>query len=71
MGLQEIGLANNQLTGSMGSGPFGWADMDMDGLSKEAKKAFAQESFGALRHARHDSLKEFDDVDYENLLRLD
>ena len=45
--------------------------MDMDGLSKEAKKAFAQQSFGALRHAQHDSLKEFDDVDYDNLLGLD
>ena len=45
--------------------------MDMDGLSKDAKKAFAQESFGALRHSLHDSLREFDDVDYENLLGLD
>ena len=45
--------------------------MDMDGLSKEAKKAFAQQAFGKLRDSQHDSLREFDDVDYDNLLGLD
>ena len=45
--------------------------MDMDGLSKDAKKAFAQQAFGKLRDSQHDSLREFDDVDYDNLLGLD
>ena len=45
--------------------------MDMDGLSKEAKRAFAQQAFAELRDGQHDSLREFDDVDYDNLLGLD
>ena len=45
--------------------------MDMDGLSREAKKAFAQKTFTDFRQAQHDSLLDFEDVDYEDLLGLD
>ena len=45
--------------------------MDMDGLSVEAKKNFAQTSFAELRRGQHDSLLDFEDVDYDNLLGLD
>ena len=45
--------------------------MDLDGLSIDARRDFAKQAYGKLRASQHDSLIDFEDVDYDNLLGLD